>query len=151
VPGGGPAGQGLKLSAPGITEADHIGAGGHGLHRAARRAGHDGLMAKPPDSTKTSCRQKLAGRARERWPQLSGIDVHWHASSPTPQAGSPTARALPLMRLQYTGSAAHWDFAIYRASHDDYDKSLLPTGLPFGTPQEALACACALYLGDPTP
>jgi hypothetical protein len=30
-------------------------------------------MAKPPDSTKTSCQQKLAGRARERWPQLAGI------------------------------------------------------------------------------
>jgi hypothetical protein len=34
--------------------------------------------------------------------------------------------------------------------HDDYDKSLLPTGLPFGTPQETLDCACGLYLNDPT-
>jgi hypothetical protein len=39
------------------------------------------------------------------------------------------------MRLRYTGSAAHWGFAIYRASHDDYDKAVLPTGLPFGTPR----------------
>ena len=61
-------------------------------------------MAKPPDSTKTSCQQRLAGRARERWPQL--------------------------------------------ASHDGYDKSLLPTGLPSGTPQETLDYACGLYLGD---
>ena len=43
-----------------------------------------------------------------------------------------------------------WGFAVYRASHDDYDKSVLPTGYPFGTPQETLDCACGLYLGDPT-
>ena len=53
-------------------------------------------------------------------------------------------------RLCYAGSATTWGFAIYRASHGDYDKSLLPTGLPFGTPQEALDCACGLYLGDTT-
>jgi hypothetical protein len=54
------------------------------------------------------------------------------------------------MRLRYAGSATLWGFAIYRASHDDYDKSLLPSGYPAGTPQEALDCACGLYLGDTT-
>jgi len=108
-------------------------------------------MARPPDSTKTSCYQKLAGRARERWPQLAGIDVRWRGQFAYVTGQLPDGGALPLMRLQYTGSAAHWGFAIYRASHDDYDKSLLPTGLPFSTPQEALDCACGLYLGDPTP
>lgn len=32
-------------------------------------------MTKPPESTKTSLRQKLAARAAERWPQLAGVDV----------------------------------------------------------------------------
>jgi len=41
-------------------------------------------------------------------------------------------------------------FAIYRASHGDYENSLLPSGYPAGTPQEALDCACGLYLGDHT-
>ena len=57
---------------------------------------------------------------------------------------------LPLCRLRYAGSATSWGFAIYRASHDDYDKSVLPSGYPAGTPQEALDCACGLYLGDTT-
>jgi hypothetical protein len=35
-------------------------------------------MARPPESTKTSLRQRLAARAAERWPQLSGITVRWH-------------------------------------------------------------------------
>jgi hypothetical protein len=43
-----------------------------------------------------------------------------------------------------------WGFAIYRASHEDYQDSILPSGYPAGTPQEALDCACGLYLGDTT-
>ena len=39
-------------------------------------------------------------------------------------------------------------FAIYRAGHDDYEDSFLPTGTPVGTAEEALDCACGLYL-DP--
>ena len=54
------------------------------------------------------------------------------------------------MQLRYVGSAHHWQFAIYRASHDDYNESLFPTGLPIGTCQQALDTACGLYLGDST-
>ena len=32
------------------------------------------------------------------------------------------------MRLRYGGSAARWGFAIYLASKDGYEDSLLPTG-----------------------
>jgi hypothetical protein len=40
--------------------------------------------------------------------------------------------------------------AIYRASHDDYQESIFPKGLTFGTCQDALDLACGLYLNDPT-
>jgi hypothetical protein len=40
--------------------------------------------------------------------------------------------------------------AIYLASTDGYQDSALPSGLPVGTPEEALDCACGLYLADPT-
>jgi len=43
-----------------------------------------------------------------------------------------------------------WQFAIHRASHDDYDESVFFTGLPVGTCQDALDTACGLYLNDPT-
>ncbi|SEP53573.1 hypothetical protein [Amycolatopsis saalfeldensis] len=55
---------------------------------------------------------------------------------------------LPLVCLRYNGSASGWGFASYRASHDDYEDSILPAGLPFGTPQETLDWACGLYLND---
>jgi len=44
-----------------------------------------------------------------------------------------------------------WGFAMYRASHDDYEPSILPSGHPGGSPQEALDYACGLYLADPPP
>jgi hypothetical protein len=62
----------------------------------------------------------------------------------------PDGSELPLCRLRYGGYASTWGFAIYRASHDDYQDSFLPSGQPAGTPEEALDCACGLYLGDPT-
>ncbi len=35
-------------------------------------------MARPPESAKTSLRQRLAARASERWPQLARISVRRH-------------------------------------------------------------------------
>jgi hypothetical protein len=42
------------------------------------------------------------------------------------------------------------DFAIYRAGHDDYEPSVLPTGAFGGPAEDALDTACGLYLIDPT-
>ena len=40
-------------------------------------------------------------------------------------------------------------FAIYRASHDGYEDSFLPTGFTAGAPEDALDTACGLCLADP--
>jgi len=56
----------------------------------------------------------------------------------------------PGCRLRHVGSASQWQFAIYRASHDGYDESVFPTGLPIGTCQDALDTACGVYFNDPT-
>src|SRR5512134_1324884 len=61
----------------------------------------------------------------------------------------PDGEVLPLCRLRYGGYASSWGFAIYRASHDDYQDSVLPSGSAAGSPEEALDCACGLYLNDP--
>ncbi|TCO42177.1 hypothetical protein [Actinocrispum wychmicini] len=107
-------------------------------------------MASPPESTKTSLRQRLLARARERWPQLATVNVRHHGAFAYITGELADGTTLPLMRLRYTGSARDWGFAIYRASHEDYENSILPSGYPFGTPQEALDCACGLYLNDTT-
>jgi hypothetical protein len=50
---------------------------------------------------------------------------------------------LPLSRLRYIGSASIWGFAIYLASCDGYEDNILPSGLPAGSPEEALDCSAA--------
>ncbi len=107
-------------------------------------------MASPPASTKTSLGQKLRARARERWPQLTDVTVRFHGKFAYVTAQLPGGQELPLCRLRYAGYASTWGFAIYRASHDDYQVSYLPSGQPSGAPEEALDCACGLNLADPS-
>jgi hypothetical protein len=107
-------------------------------------------MPAPPPSTKTSLGQHLRGHARQRWPQLAGIDLRFRGAFAYIDGRLPNGETLPLCRLRYSGSATRWGFAIYRASHDDYHDSALPNGHTAGSPQDALDCACGLYLNDPT-
>jgi hypothetical protein len=108
------------------------------------------VVAKYPDSTKTSLEQRLRARARERWPQIASLQIRHRGVFSYVDATLTDATTLKLCRLRYVGSASHWQFAIYRASHDDYDESVFFTGLPVGTCQDALDTACGLYLNDPT-
>jgi hypothetical protein len=107
-------------------------------------------MPKPPDSTKTSLAQRLTAHARDRWPGLSHVEVRFHGRFAYLTGHLPNGEALPLCRLRYGGSASSWGFAIYRASHNDYQDSTLPNGHNAGSPEQALDCACGLYLSDPT-
>ena len=84
-------------------------------------------MAKPPESTKTSLRQRLTAHARERWPQLANVLVRYRGAFAYIDGELPDGTTLPLCRLRYGGSAHTWGFAIYRASHDDYEPSICPT------------------------
>jgi hypothetical protein len=107
-------------------------------------------VATYPDSTKTSLEQRLRARARERWPQIASLQIHHRGTFSYIDATLTDTTTLKLCRLRYVGSAGQWQFAIYRASHDDYDESVFFTGLPVGTCQDALDTACGLYLNDPT-
>jgi hypothetical protein len=107
-------------------------------------------MPKVPESTKSSLQHKLSARARERWPQLTSVAVTHRAGFVYVSGTLAGGEHLPLCRLRYGGSASTWGFSIYRASHDDYQPSVLPTGATAGSPEDALDCACGLYLDDPT-
>jgi hypothetical protein len=94
--------------------------------------------------------QRLTIHSQQRRPQISQIHTLYRPGSPTSTPSSPTER-----RCRYAGSApadrlTSGGFAIYRASHDDYEDSYLPNGYPVGTAEEALDTACGLYLNDPT-
>jgi len=103
----------------------------------------------PPESTKNSLRLRILHRARERWPQLDGVDVRFRGGFVYVDGTLTNGAVLPLLRLRYHGSARAWGFAIYLASSGKYQDSVLPRGLPSGGPEVALDCACGLYLADP--
>jgi hypothetical protein len=87
-------------------------------------------MAKLPESTKTSLRQRLTAHARQRWPQLTGLTVRYHGAFAYVVGHLADGTTLRQCRLRYAGSAHTWGFAIYRASHDDYEDSILPATPP---------------------
>lgn len=107
-------------------------------------------MKAPPESTKTSLTQRLNGHARARWPDLASVEVRFRANFAYVDGRQADGTILKLCRLRYGGSAHTWGFALYRASHDDYEDTFLPNGMLAGTPEEALDCACGLYLNDPS-
>ncbi len=107
-------------------------------------------MAKIPHSTKTSLRQRLDAHARQRWPALAEVRLRYRAGFAYVDGVLADGEELRLCRLRYVGSAHNWGFAIYRASHDDYEDSYLPTGYMGGPAEDALDTACGLYLADPT-
>ena len=119
--------------------------------REATGLGDDGPMpATIPESTKTSLQQRLTARAQERWPALAEVQVRFRGRFAYVDGELDSGEVLALCRLRYVGSATVWGFAIYLASKDGYEDSILPSGRPSGTPQEALDCACGLYLADPS-
>lgn len=115
----------------------------------ARRISHDDRMASPPASTKTSLQQRLHDHTRSQWPQLSAIRTRFHGEFAYVDGEMPDGEILPLMRLRYGGSATRWGFAIYLASKNGYENSVLPTGEFAGTAEDALDCAAGLYLTTP--
>lgn len=107
-------------------------------------------MATIPASTKNSLQERLAAHAAHRWPVLQDVQVRYRAGFAYIDALLADGQLLRLFRLRYVGPAHNWGFAIYRASHEDYENSYLPTGRAGGSAEQAGDTACGLYLTDPT-
>jgi hypothetical protein len=104
-----------------------------------------GTMPAIPESTRSSVTLRLLAHARENWPKLENLQVRSRAGFAYVTAALPGEEPQPLFRLRYGGSAHSFGFALYSHATGRYEDSLLVTGSPIGTPQEALDTACALY------
>ena len=98
--------------------------------------------------TDTPARRERLRRSA-RWPQLTGLHVRFRGDYAHIDADE-DGDIWPLCRLLYTGQVDTWGFAIHLAARNGYEDSVLPSGQPTGTPDEALDCACGPSLGDPT-
>jgi hypothetical protein len=107
-----------------------------------------GFMAAPPASTTTSLGQRPAAQATANWPELVGVQVRFRANFAYVEGHLADGEVVPVCRLRYAGSASRWGFALYRASHDDYEDNFFPSGHTADSRDEALDCACGLYITD---
>ncbi|MGW3314733.1 hypothetical protein [Streptomyces fungicidicus] len=102
----------------------------------------------PPDSMQHHLGVRLNSRAKERWQQLARVDVRFRTGFAYVSGELKDGDQVPLFRLPFTGVLHTWGFASYLASRGTYRDNSLPTGLPFGSPEDCLDCACYLYLSD---
>lgn len=105
----------------------------------------------PPEPVQHHVRRRLTLHARQRWPQAETVTVRFRAGFAYVAAELSGEESLPLCRLRFTGVRHIWGFALYQADSDSYRDSVLPSGLPAGSPEEALDCAGSLYLSPLTP
>jgi hypothetical protein len=101
-----------------------------------------------PQSTRGTLASRLHSHAREHWPDLAGVSVGFGANFAYLE-GEVREGPTILCRLRYGGSANRWRFAVYLASRDGYEDSVLPSGAFSGSPEEGLDCACGLNLENP--
>ncbi|WP_339155848.1 ATP-binding protein [Actinomadura luteofluorescens] len=105
----------------------------------------------PPESMQHDLCQRLNRHALERWPHVDAITVHFCQGFAYVAAELPGEKRLPLCRLRYDGGLRTWGFALYLADNEVYRDQILPSGLPEGSPEEALDCAGDLYLSAMAP
>ena len=110
-----------------------------------------GHMPAIPESTRGSILLRLLDHAEKNWPQLTSIQARYRGPFAYITGVLPDGEQIPLFRLRYGGSAHSFGFAIYSAASNRYQDALLRTGLPIGSPQEALDTACTVHLGDLEP
>ena len=112
--------------------------------------GQDDGHGRPAESTKNSLLYRLNAHARSPLAADHDLDVRYRGQFAYVQAELTDGTTQPLIRLRYGGSARHWGFGLYLASSDKYENQILPNGFPTGSPEEALDCACGLYLDQLT-
>lgn len=107
-------------------------------------------MPVPSARLKIVTEGRLDHHASQRWPDLEEVTISWRGGYGYVSAYVSEHDAIPVCRLRYLGSDTDWGFALYLASSEDYEDTLLPDGSTTATPAQALDCALGLYLADPT-
>ncbi|WP_433411371.1 hypothetical protein ACQP1V_11665 [Microtetraspora malaysiensis] len=108
-------------------------------------------MPVPPKQVKVLVEEDADSYAFTHWPQLGEVTVRWKGSFGYLTGhfdDDESDEGFPLARIEYLGDPDAWGFAIYRASSEDYEPSILPSGSRVGTPSEALECACRVHLAE---
>ncbi len=102
-----------------------------------------------PERARLELERRLEAHRKDRWPTLKEARIRFHAPYAYVEATLPDGYDQPLFRLRWTGHRDNkWAFAVWLASKDGYEQSVLPSGSLVGTVEEAMDCACGLCLND---
>ena len=104
-----------------------------------------GHMPAIPESTRSSITLRLLDHAGKNWPQLAKVRARYHGSFAYITGVLRDGEQIPLFRLRYGGSAHSASRSTPPPATATRDAVLL-TGLPIGSPQEALDTACTVHL-----
>src|SRR5512144_1915733 len=66
------------------------------------------VMARMPDSVKTTLTRRLETHRAARWPQLTRLDLRYRGEHAYVDAVTTDDDSWPLCRLRYTGTANRW-------------------------------------------
>jgi hypothetical protein len=64
------------------------------------------------------------------------------------EATMPDGYHQPPFGLRWVNNRDRWAFAMWLPRKGGYEESMLPSGASAGTVEEAINCACGLYLND---
>ena len=117
--------------------------------RTGLPTGHRGGYGYPAGVHQDLCRATLRANAAAHWPQAGELEFRYRGAFIYVEADLPDGTVRPLIRLRYGASARHWGFGLYLASSGTYENQILPPGFPSRSHEQALDCACRLYLDNP--
>jgi hypothetical protein len=98
-----------------------------------------------PQTTRWNLERRLQQHRQQHWPNLTHLSIRYRANFAHITA-DPDGDPLPLCRLRYLATPTTGDSLSTSPAETPTKNSLLPTGTFTGTPEDALDCACNLYL-----
>jgi hypothetical protein len=100
----------------------------------------------PDETTRTAVTERISAHVLHGWPKLKAPVVHHRGQFCYVAAVLPgSTNPVPLVRLEYFGSADKWGIAEYHAEDDRYTE----TDPSAGTPEESIDLTLPHYAGAP--
>ena len=89
---------------------------------------------------------RLQRHAQTAWPDCGEIVVRQRGQYVYVSVRADQDSVDPLCRLRYTGSGDLWEFGYHSHASGKYEISMLPSGRPYGTPEECFDCAAQTHV-----
>lgn len=104
-------------------------------------------MAAIPAAERDRLTSRLETHAADRYSEeCQEVRVRFRGEHAYVAAVDAAGDEVKLCRLSWLESGDVWRFAFYQYSREGYEPSVLPTGLPIGSPEDCFDCAAIMYL-----